>query len=50
MDEVSLLIIIERLKKVSFDLYEEIADPVLESYELDKIIDDLEGWLKYLNK
>lgn len=49
MDKVSLSIIIDKLKGLSLDLYnEDVGNSVQKSFELDSVIDDLEGWLKYL--
>jgi len=49
MDKVSLSIIIDKLKGISLDLYnEDVGNSIQKSFELDSIIDDLEDWLKYL--
>lgn len=48
MDEVSLSIIIDELNKISEYLYNEEIDRVDASFEIDKIIDELYGWLKCL--
>lgn len=48
MDEVSLSIIIDELNKISEYLYDEEIDRVDASFEIDKIIDELYGWLKCL--
>lgn len=50
MDKVSLSIIIDRLKQISYNMYEENTDLVDASYELDKVIDELNGWLEILDK
>lgn len=46
MDKVSLLILIDKLKSISLRLYDEDIDGIDGSYELDEIIDDLEGWVR----
>lgn len=49
MDKVSLTIIIDKLKRLSLDLYnEDVGNSIQTSFELDSIIDELEDWLKYL--
>lgn len=48
MDKVSLQIIIDNLNKISTQLYDERIDRVDASFEIDKIIDDLNDWIKYL--
>jgi hypothetical protein len=48
MDKVSLSIIIDELDRISINLYEEKIDGVDASFEIDKVIDNLVGWLKYL--
>lgn len=48
MDQVSLQIIIDKLNALSDQLYNGKPDRILISFELDKVIDDLNDWLQYL--
>lgn len=48
MDKISLSIIIEKLTNIHDQLYDENIDPVDASFELGKVIDDLNGWMDYL--
>lgn len=48
MDKISLLIIIEKLTKIHDQLYDENIDSVDASFELGKVIDDLNSWMDYL--
>lgn len=48
MDKISLSLIIDKLTEISDQLYNGKPDRVLISFELDKVIDDLNDWLKYL--
>lgn len=48
IDEISLRIIIDDLNAISCKLYNEEVDRVDASFEIDKIIDGLYSWLKYL--
>ena len=48
MDKVSLAIIIEKLTNIHDQLYDKNIDSVDASFELGKVIDDLNGWMDYL--
>lgn len=47
MNQVELILIIEKLKKIAQDMYNETADKVDSSFEIDTIIDELEKALPF---
>lgn len=48
MNQVQMNIIIAELSEIAQKLYDETADPVEMSYEIDKIIDQLQKEIPYL--
>lgn len=48
MNQVEMSIIIAELTEIAQKLYDETADPVEMSFEIDKIVDQLQKYLPYL--
>ena len=48
MDKVTLSLLIDKLTSISQRLYNEESNGVEISFEIDEIIDNLNGWLDYL--
>ena len=48
MDKVSMRILIDRLTELSNKLYDDEIETAEASLEIDKIIDELFSWEKYL--